>query len=185
MKKILLINNNSKHIEDLATFLKVDGEVDLVSSSELENLDYEKVNTSYDLVVLSGGSNIRSVYSHPEDYKIEVEFIKKLTIPLVGICLGCEIISVAFSGELRDLFKKVEGFRKISIKGTDDSFVAFEAHHYGISKIPVDFEVLAESVVGPEIIYSKIHKVIGFQFHPEMTEDFRLIFEYLLNKINK
>ena len=88
--KTLIINNHTKHIDELRNlFIGADiiDKIDLVNhgTSDFEN---------YDLIVLSGGSgNIPSVFHNPEEYQFEIDLVKYSSVPIVGICLGAEIIA--------------------------------------------------------------------------------------------
>ncbi len=61
------------------------------------------------------------------------------------------------------------------------NIIVNEAHSIGINKIPNDFSVYAVSDHGAEIIKHKSRLIIGFQFHPEISQNPKII-EYFLNK---
>lgn len=84
--KALIINNRTTHLEELRS-LFIDSVV-----IEKENLDNNLDISGYDVIVFSGGSNTPTVLEHPEYYTSEINIIKQSKIPIVGICLGAEII---------------------------------------------------------------------------------------------
>ena len=170
--KTLIINNHSKYIAELSSIF-----------SNVVILDKEKLNidfdiSEYDLIVLSGGSNVPTVLRHPEKYENEIELIKNTNIPIVGICLGSEIIIKAFGGELKELQKKHKGIIKLKIinqyleKILETSKIEVaEAHHVGIQELPQNFTSYAESDHGIEIFKHNNKTIIGFQFHPEVSNN--------------
>ena len=110
--KILLIDNHSKHREELIGIL---GESATVETQEqLSDSDTD----SYDLVVLSGGSNIPSLFYNPEAYVKEISLVRNTKTAILGICLGSEIITKALGGTLQDLGSIHRG--NISITVTDE-----------------------------------------------------------------
>ncbi|MEK7063402.1 MAG: gamma-glutamyl-gamma-aminobutyrate hydrolase family protein, partial [Patescibacteria group bacterium] len=132
-----------------------------------------------DLIVLSGSSGFPVALDNSNALAAEIELIRSSTVPLIGICYGCELIAHAFGGTLAD---HGEGSREqdlVSIKVTkDDSifggrseFEAYDAHRWVIADVPAEFEVLARSAHGPEVIRHKDRPLWGFQFHPEKMVD--------------
>ncbi len=178
----LIIDNHTKHLSELVSLFQ---NVTILKKEELvkgQNFDV------YDAIVFSGGSDVPTVLRHPNDYILEIEIIKNSKIPIIGICLGAEIIVQAFGGELVDLGTDHRG--NVDLEITNNDFAEFlgnknitvnEAHSIGINKIPNDFSVYAVSDHGAEIIKHKSRPIIGFQFHPEISQNPKII-EYFLNK---
>ncbi len=67
---ILLVDNHSKHRDEL---IQLFGEIAVVETQE-ELCDFD--TNHYDLIILSGGSNIPSVLYNPEAYAKEIAFIQ-------------------------------------------------------------------------------------------------------------
>ena len=95
--------------------------------------------------------------------------------PVIGICLGCEIICKAFGGELEFMPEHEIGKKEFEIldkslaeKVGSRELIAFESHSLRIKKIPEDFYEVVRSNHGPEIIKHKTKPIIGIQFHPEV-----------------
>jgi len=167
--KTLIIDNGTKSIDE--TKALVGGEKTILTPDSLDNLD---VN-SFDLVILSGGS-VHSAFNDVVFGK-EKELIRKSTVPILGICLGFEIMTLAFGGTLKELPKEHKGLEKISVTTQNPIFsgmklfVAYEHHHRSIDILPKDFEVLAVSGKEIAVICHKTLPMYGFQFHPEYSAE--------------
>ncbi len=182
--KTLIIDNNSKHIEELKSLFK---EAEIINKKNLNN-DL-KLN-KYDLLVLSGGSNVPTVLRHPNEYSFEMNLIRTSNIPIIGICLGLEIITKAFDGELQELPVKHKGLVQLKISdpklksSINSEFIdVIEVHHINIKKLPEKFISCANSQHGVEIIKHINKPIIGFQFHPEILKNQKLI-DWMFKTLN-
>ncbi|MCK4996913.1 gamma-glutamyl-gamma-aminobutyrate hydrolase family protein [Candidatus Pacearchaeota archaeon] len=167
--KILLVNNHSKHLSELLNKLK---DVKVVDFKKLDLINYKK----FDLIILSGGSSF-SVKNHKEEYKKEIDLIKNSSRPILGICLGFELIAYSFNEKLEKMAKKKKGSEKIKIisedqilKGLKKEFEVFEAHRWAVSKTKYLIP-LAKSKNGIEIIRHPTKRIWGVQFHPEISKE--------------
>ncbi len=174
--KTLIVNNHTKHLEELCELFSFPV---VIQKEEFNNsIDLNE----YNLIVFSGGSHIPGVFYHPEQYKIEIDFIKNNTIPVIGVCLGMEIIVEAFGGKLFELSQKHRGNINLIINNKElinciNSSVleVFEGHSIGTEVLPDDFISCAYSEHGIEIIKHKERPILGFQFHPEVSKNKNLI----------
>ena len=170
--KILLINNHTKNLDQLIKFLP--GEVIVCDKEKLEKVSSFE---DYGLIVFSGGSDMPTVMRHPDLYSKEISIIKGTNLPILGICLGAEIINVAFGGTIKDLDKKFVGEYKVSIKNNllkevlGDNMNVFEGHNLGIDTLPECFDVFAYSERGIEVFKHKNKLILGLQFHPELSNN--------------
>jgi GMP synthase-like glutamine amidotransferase len=178
--KTLIVNNKTKHLQELIDFLP--GEKVVVTKEELSQYD----TNGFDLIVFSGGSNIPTVLRHPEEYKEEIELIKNFSGAVLGICLGAEIITEAFGGTLVELDKEHRGEVELHSNSPllPAQFIVQEGHQIGIETMPAEFEIIAYSDHGPEIIQHKHRPIIGVQFHPEITSNLE-IKEWIFNQFEK
>ena len=174
--KILLIDNHSKHRDELIDLLGNCATVE--TQEELFGSD----TNAYDLVVLSGGSNTPSVLYSPEAYSKEMSLVLDTDTPVLGICLGSEIITKAFGGTLVDLGTVHRGDVSITIvdeglkdRAAQSTMQVFEAHKVGVKDLPDGFVVCAYSDHGPEILRHRTRPVMGIQFHPEVRPNRELI----------
>ncbi len=164
--KILLVDNHTKDIAELKRLL---GNFDFTTIS-MEDFSASSAE-GFDLIILSGGSGIRSVKNHPGDYVNEIDFVKNTDKKIIGICLGAQIIATAFGCELVNLDTEHKGITKISLTKTGNMYEVYEAHRFAITNTPDEIEVLATSDHGIEMFKHKTKPIYGLQFHPEMFVD--------------
>lgn len=181
--KTLLINNHTKHLNELFQFLP--GEIVVIEKSDVETIE----PNTFDLIVISGGHRIPTVLNHPEEYTTEMELVRTTEKPILGICLGCEIICTAFGGTLKKLevYERGEVTLDISSESLGSlldahTLTMYESHGIGIDALPPDFEICATSDHGPEIIKHKSRPIIGIQFHPEV-EVSEKFWEWVLGQV--
>jgi GMP synthase-like glutamine amidotransferase len=166
--KILLIDNGTTLLRKLEELIPGHEIVKKFDSSDLDEIE------EFDLVVLSGGGKHNVEYEH----KLFVKEQKLIRAgkPVIGICFGCELIAYEFRGTLKKLEASQKGIYEIKIDaeelGGPKVIEVYEGHSWGIDRLPADFEVLAESFSGPEIIKHVSAPIYGIQFHPEsMVEE--------------
>ena len=122
-------------------------------------------------MVLSGGSIHRA--SDKKIFDGEIELIKKAAVPTLGICLGFELIVLAFGGSIGKLDKEHVGLAEISVVEEDrifsgiKSFLAYEHHWFTARVVPKVLKVLAVSGKEVSVVRHETLPVYGFQFHPE------------------
>lgn len=160
----LLIDNDTKHIDSFKSFLSP---VDIIQKNalHLHNLD------SYNAIILSG-SQSHSVIKHAELYRDEVQLIKESKTPILGICLGFELMVYAFGGKLKKMPNKIQEIHRIDytndpiFEGVSD-LVVYKGHRWIVETLPQEFISLAHSATGIEVIKHKERFLYGVQFHPE------------------
>ncbi len=165
--KTLLIDNQSTLLPRLNAALP--GEVTTLRWDKLEGLSADP----FDLVILSGGSAFDIVHNEAL-LKSEIALIVADKKPLIGICFGCELVAEAFGGTLEEMDSQKKGTIRIQVDARYrdifdgmESFEVYENHRWRIKDLPADFEVMASSDHGPEIIRHKSLPIFGLQFHPE------------------
>ncbi len=167
--KVLIVDNGTKHLPSLKR---------LLSSNEVIILPFSSVyseDDQFDLIILSGGSKF-AIKQNPEKFTNEIDLVKNLTTPIIGICEGCEIIAYAYDSKLVSFRPKAKGIMDIQI--IDKSFFnlsspikVYEAHHWAIGSLGPKLIGIAKSEHGWEIIKHKERSIYGLQFHPEMFVD--------------
>jgi GMP synthase (glutamine-hydrolysing) len=165
--KVLIINNHTKRLKELESVFP--GAV-VVRREEVVSA----MVSEFDLVLLSGGSDVPTVLNHNEVYEQE-ERLLQMGKPVIGICLGCEIICRAFGGELEQMPITQSGERQFQVQDRSleerlgrTSLEAYEHHRVRIAKLPKDFSVIVSSEHGPEVIKHNQKPIVGVQFHPEV-----------------
>lgn len=177
--KILVVDNHSRHINRIARLFP-DKEV---ITQDCDDFSSESAK-DFDMVVLSGGSHVYAAENVKKAYEIEIEFIKTTEKPVIGICLGCQLIAKAFGGSLEKLEDKKSGIYEITFQSR--KYKVYESHRYTIKSLPEELQILASSETGTEIIKHKSKEIFGFQFHPEVfprKTDGKKLFDKVINKL--
>lgn len=179
--KILLVDNNTVHKKALAIALR-GHEVEVQKYHPGLNFN----DRGKDLIILSGGGGEGQEIAdkHTTDklwYEDEMEFVLSTHKPIVGICMGFEVIASAYGAKVAQMDKVYEGTKKISLVPRGVSALARQkifqhnAHQWNVPSVPQKhFSVLAESATGIEIIRHKTRPIIATQFHPEKPGSIRL-----------
>lgn len=187
MMKVYIIDNLSSSIEHLEQLIS-----ETISKPEV--IKYNQLNHDdikpQDIVILSGSHEHTAVWSG-DIFKNEVEIIKHHKGPLIGVCLGHQLIAHAYGSHVHKLAKRLYGLRMISptietdlLDGIDDAQV-FESHNWSIQKVSYPLIELATSDSGIEILKHRTKPTFGVQFHPEALDagDGRVIFERIIKEI--
>lgn len=184
---ILLFDNGTKYLSKLNDLLENFGKVSIT-----DNVN-DLFSKQSDTVVLSGGHK-KYITEHPEAYQKEIEFIKNSNKPVLGVCLGAEIIAYSFGAKLELLSHNQNGLIKINILTKDiifneiKDFEVYENHKLTITSLSPNLVGLAKSQDGFEVIKHVNKPIYGLQFHPEMFEDKTCgdeIFKNIFNLLNK
>ena len=153
------------------------------------NTNSKKIlNLKPDAIVLSNGPG------DPQDYLEAIINIKKLllsSVPILGICLGHQLLALAGGGKTYKLpFGHRGNNHSVLDLETGKSFVSSHNHGYAVSanNLPHNFtpwftNLLDETVEG---LKHKSKHVWSVQFHPESkpgTWDTRYIFPSFLDRI--
>ena len=103
-------------------------------------------------------------------------YVKELEVPILGICLGHQLIAKIFGGEVGK--GKVGGFAEVKVKivkkdplfdGLPEELKVWASHNDEVKKMPKDFELLAKSdVCEIEAFKHKKRPIYGLQWHPEV-----------------
>jgi GMP synthase (glutamine-hydrolysing) len=163
--KILIINNGTYFLKELKAALK-EHEVSVISFNKVNQIN------DFDKIILSGGHKL-NVENHSKKYKKEIDIIRSSSKPILGICLGFELIGKTFGEDLIKLEKREKEILNVKFIKKDklleglNKFKVFEDHRWAIKE--VHFMIpLAQSKEGIEIIKHPKKETYGVQFHPEM-----------------
>lgn len=127
-------------------------------------------------IILSGGKG-----NPYEPLNLTTNFIALMNynVPVIGFCLGHEILAVAHGGRIRRLPEYQNKREKVKILHKKDPIFAGikeselflrEKHRFHVHRIPDTFVTLGTSEVCPyEIIRHKEKPIYGFQSHPEVS----------------
>lgn len=184
---ILVINNETKRIDELRVLLQ-NHAITEITPMHVSQGDDEK----HDLIILTGSHKV-SLAGHEAYFGKEIELIKSCPKPIIGICLGLQLIAYAYEGFIDRMPAKHHGVKDIKAVGHDpmfgerESFKVYASHRWMVERIDFPLIGLARSADGWEIVKHSSKKIYGFQFHPEVTEggctDGKWLFERVLQSV--
>jgi len=169
---LLIIDNKSKFIKKFEKSLKKK-KIDFKIVKAGQRIDLKKFKKASG-VILSGGSLGLYSKSITNDFVALINF----KVPIIGFCMGHEVIGVAFGGMIKKLPRKQNKIQGVIIdkprdpifKGLGKKVYLREKHANHLYRQPKDFKILAHSEVCPiEVMKHKKRKIYGFQSHPEVS----------------
>ena len=172
MKKIILIDNYDSFTFNLFHYISsLNTTVDVVRNDKITSKEILK--KKYDKIVISPGPG------NPNQSGNCLKIVKSLykKIPILGVCLGHQIIGQVFGSKIIQAKKLMHGKTSIIIskktgvlKNLPKTFEATRYHSLIIDKksLSKDLEITAETKDGLIMgIQHKEYQVHGVQFHPE------------------
>jgi GMP synthase (glutamine-hydrolysing) len=183
VKKVYVIDNGGQWthriwrvVRDLGCEAKI-----IANTTPVEEIDA-------DALILSGGAP-RIAWDSPKLGNCE-DYIKKFSGPLLGICVGHQLLAMHYGGEAGPAKIPEYGLTEIRVtieddlfKGLPTSFSVWESHNDEVKSVK-DFIILAESDnCKIQAIKHKTKAQYGLQFHPEVThtEHGTQIFQNFIN----
>lgn len=187
MTKVLIINNE-KDKNNLGFAPRIQKALTYEDRVSFEILHYTEISTKRikeidpHMIYLTG----RLTYAgdvEKDEYTAELAMIREIEVPLFGICIGHQLISIAHGATLGRIFEsseyeediREEGFVEIHkrqqdpiFNGIHNPFMVYEYHLEEVKEIPDHFEVIASSYLCEvQAIRHKEKLIYGVQFHPE------------------
>ncbi len=149
--------------------------------------DVTKLDFVVDGVLISNGPG------DPKKVTATIANVKKILakkIPILGICLGNQILALAAGG---NTYKLKFGHRSQNqpavLSGTNQAYLTTQNHGFAVGKIPSGFRewfVNGNDGTNEGIIHKSL-PIMSVQFHPESSPgplDTDWIFDYFLEKAN-
>ncbi len=176
--KILLIDFNDSFTAILAQTLAEAYKETVVVVRNIGEVSSTDYSNEYDGIVLGPGPG------HVNEYKTAFEIVEKNAgaIPVLGICLGHQIISYMFGAKLVNLNRVSHGKKtemqhygnSVLFSGVPEVFYGGLYHSWVVDDLPDSLEITSVKRED-NLIMSVKHKTLsieGLQFHPEsyMTE---------------
>lgn len=170
------MDNGSIYTQHLTDFLEKKIKFEIALFDNVNFHDLKKYNS----FILSGRKKNNQLMN-----KINSKIIKhsiQEKIPLLGICYGAEILNLTLGGTIKKSNSLQKGNQEIIILKKnplcEEKISVFESHNYEISRLGASLECIAKSnSCKNEIINFKNSKIFGTQFHPEMTDDGKILIE--------
>jgi GMP synthase (glutamine-hydrolysing) len=105
------------------------------------------------------------------------EYLTKLKIPILGICLGLQVMAETFGGKVEK--GAIGGYAEVDVevleeddilKGLSPKIKTWASHADQVVELPPDFQVLARSEVCEiEAMRHETRPLYGVQWHPEVV----------------
>ena len=170
-KKILVVDNHDSFVFNIVQYLDELGAVThVVKNEEIE----PKYCQNFDGVVISPGPG------NPQNAGASIDVVKycdRHEIPILGICLGLQVIGAAYGAKISSAPELLHGrTSEILHDGTDlfkdipNNFIATRYHSLAIESdsVPAELQVTARCSDGTIMgISHRSKKIVGVQFHPE------------------
>jgi carbamoyl-phosphate synthase small subunit len=147
---------------------------------------FAKNTEKFDAIVVSNGPG------NPKMAIATIQTVKKAMekkIPILGICLGNQILALAAGGDTKKLkYGHRSQNQPCIMEGSKRCFITTQNHGFAVSKIPTGFKPWFTNA-NDSTNEGIIHKTLPFmsvQFHPEATpgpQDTDWVFDYFLEKI--
>ncbi|MDD3681129.1 MULTISPECIES: type 1 glutamine amidotransferase [unclassified Mesotoga] len=129
-------------------------------------------------VIIAGGDSMRNYIDWNDNVYQGGEIILRGEVPILGICLGHQIISRVFGSVL--YYSDERRWHEMTLlkddkilEGFDNGLLVWENHAYAVASIPDQFELFARGNVTPiQMMKHKEKEIYGVQFHPETQGGF-------------
>ncbi len=141
---------------------------------------------NFDAIVISNGPGDPKI---AEKTILTIKKAIKQKIPILGICLGHQLLTLALGGKTRKLkYGHRSQNQPCILNGTKRCFITTQNHGFCVSRIPKGFRpwfTNANDGTNEGIIHSKL-PIMSIQFHPEANPgptDSEWVFDYFLDKV--
>jgi GMP synthase-like glutamine amidotransferase len=172
---LAVVNNGTHFLAEMRHALDVIGvDYELLSGGSRVS---PSTLRAYAGIILSGGDV--HVYE-PEELatvRVDPQVIELATVPVLGICLGHQLIAHHFGAPIQPLLRPVDREELMEIvrpdalfSGLSERFLARVAHDDAVVGLAGPLVRLARSPIGDyEAIRHRDQLVYGLQFHPEAS----------------
>ena len=187
--KILLIDNYDSFTYNLYHYIsKIKKNVEVIRNDKIDSKTI--LRKKYDKIVISPGPGNPNQAGNC--LKIVKEVHKK--IPILGVCLGHQIIGQVFGGKIisaknlmHGKISKIKHNKKGLFKNIHNNFEATRYHSLVVDRIRLPKSLLITAETKNKTIMGLMHKdydIHGFQFHPESISTkvgMKLIKNFIIN----
>ena len=174
---VLIIDNYDSFTYNLVQYIGViNSDIKVIKNNDFSIKEIATLNP--DRIIISPGPGT------PLQSGLSVDIIKKFSniVPILGICLGHQAISIAFGGDVEYANQVVHGktceishFGSMIFDSVPNKFIATRYHSLVIKKDVLPNKLRITALSNDGLIMAIEHSVFplyGVQFHPEsvMTE---------------
>ncbi len=172
MKKILLIDNYDSFTYNLYHYVSsFNKNVDVKRNDKVNSVDI--IKNKYKKIIISPGPGNPNQAGNC--LKIVKDFYNK--IPILGVCLGHQIIGQVFGSKIIQAKKLMHGKtsliknKKLGVlKGIKSKFTATRYHSLIVDRATLSKDLIVTATTDDNIIMGLMHnkyQIHGVQFHPE------------------
>ena len=169
---ILVIDNYDSFTYNLVQYIgSINQNLEVRKNNKISIKDIYKINP--EKIIISPGPG------RPENAGISIDIVKEFgdKIPILGICLGLQAITIAYGGEVIHADEVVHGktsninhYESLIFNSIPSTFKATRYHSLVAKKdnLPKELKITAETLNG--LIMAVEHRkfsIYGLQFHPE------------------
>ena len=164
--KILLIDNLSIHVPKIVACL---------FGHEIHTVRYDNIPSTveeFDAIILSGGGILGAQKNRTTAFADEIKLIQTTNKPLLGICLGFQLLTLAYDGSLIQ-GEKNKGWEEVEIKQPflipKGNYSFFQVHRWKVQDSGT-LEIIAENEEHIQVLQHSSKPHYGTIFHPELSE---------------
>ncbi|KIP89834.1 para-aminobenzoate synthase [Microbacterium sp. MEJ108Y] len=190
MTRVLVVDNHDSFVHTLVGYLRELGaDVTLIEADATDAAQLEAMLPAFDALLLSPGPGT------PADAGVSIDAVRlaaRIGMPLLGVCLGHQVIGAAFGTAVSEAPELMHGMvsrvthdGSALFAGIPSPFDAGRYHSLALaeSALPADVVVTARTESGTvmALAHSRL-PILGVQFHPEsvLTEGgYRLLANWL------
>ena len=180
--KILVVNNYKepeKAKQALQNIALCTGEQPEMIEYTIARLKDVVLQKDPDTVILTGSNYMLSKPDTRMVFRPEMDLVREVDLPFLGICFGHQIIGATFGSEVVDLGHNIREFKEVRLLGKEPIFDGLpgsirvsESHRQALNRVPQGFRHLAESATSQvEAMCHQERPLYGVQFHPERSDD--------------
>lgn len=162
--RILVVNNYGQFNHLIYRSIRDKVQTDLISNQT------PTAEIEADGLILGGGPSLERA-GRCADY------LQELSIPILGICLGMQLMGTTFGGKVA--VGSMGGYAEVEVevvnendilKGLPRKFKTWASHADQVVEMPAEFEVLARSSICEiEAMRHLKRPLYGIQWHPEVV----------------